>query len=100
MSGFTRRSGVGGSEGGWRARLAAKKAAGSAGGAGAEGSETGIVLRVSRTGFGFVGQSVTAKQRYYFHFRDVMGSKDKECVELVVGDRDGVVVQGLQAHRA
>lgn len=88
MSRFTRGGGAGGG-GGWRARLAAKKAAEAAGGGGggAGGGETGMVLRVSRTGFGFVGQSVTARQRYYFHFRDVVGGTNKDSAQLVVGDR-------------
>ena len=40
------------------------------------------MLRVSRTGFGFIGQSVTARARFYFHFKDVLGG-----AQLVVGDR-------------
>ena len=89
--------GTGASSGGWRARMAAKKA--SAPGGGARGGETGEVLRVSRSGFGFIGASVTARQRYYFHFKDVVvenaasgasgggGETNGDGTILAVGDR-------------
>jgi hypothetical protein len=33
----------------------------------------GVVLRVSSAGFGFIGDSQSARKRYHFHFRDVNG---------------------------
>lgn len=60
-------------KGGWREREAAKQrtASGTTGTSGTSGT-SGIVLRVSRTGFGFVGANQTSRQRYHFTFQNVV----------------------------
>jgi hypothetical protein len=83
-----RRIGLGGNSsgrsggGGWRERAAAKKASKISSSSNSS-SSTGMVLRVSRTGFGFVGASTTARQRFHFKFQDVISG---DPTTLNVGD--------------
>ena len=59
--------------GGWRERAAAKKAAANGGSTVGKSSKTelGEILRISRTGFGFVGSSHSTRQRLHFQFSEV-----------------------------
>ena len=59
--------------GGWRERAAAKqKNGGGRSNNSTSGTTSGIVLRVSRTGFGFVGATQSSRQRYHFTFQNVV----------------------------
>jgi len=63
---------------GWRSRQANKKNQQPTG-----NIESGIVVRVSKTGFGFVGATQTSRQRYHFSFQDVVQG---DANTLQVGD--------------
>ena len=71
--------GGGSGGGGWRERLAKKKDATSS-----VSAESGQILRISRTGFGFVGETSTSRIRYHFQFQDVI---EGDPNTLKVGDR-------------
>jgi hypothetical protein len=69
------------SRGGWRSRLAKKKEAGVGE---TSAKQVGEILRVSRTGFGFVGESQAARKRHHFNFTEVTSD---DPMEFNVGDR-------------
>lgn len=64
---------------GWRSRLAKKKMS-----ADDSAKQDGEILRVSRTGFGFVGLSQTARKRHHFNFTEVTSG---DPMIFKVGDR-------------
>tara|TARA_B100000780_G_scaffold258770_1_gene209299 strand:+ start:69 stop:788 length:720 start_codon:yes stop_codon:yes gene_type:complete len=64
---------------GWRSRLAKKKES-----ANDSAKQDGEILRVSKTGFGFIGLSQTARKRYHFKFTEVTSG---DPMIFKVGDR-------------
>lgn len=82
-----------GGGGGWRERMAAKQAGG-----GSLNTQRGEVLRISSSGFGFVGDGPTARKRLHFNFQDVLDGRHAELktgtlVEYCVRTDDATMEQ-------